>query len=518
MSSSLFRRVTVGLAALTGLLGASVAGIRAAEAVTVPILVVDVDSGKVIYSQAPTDPWYPASITKLMTTYVALDLVRQGRASMDTMITVSAGAAAEPPSKMGFRPGTQLTLDNALKIIMVKSANDVAYAIGESLGGSVEGFSDMMNETARRIGMQDSRWYNANGLPDPRQWTSARDMAVLARALIRDFPGNHDLFSISAIQFGKAVMANHNGLLGRYPGTDGMKTGFICSGGFNVVASATRGGRRVVTVIMGQPSPRERDVKAADLFDYAFAQGAGWTSPTLDALPASAVAAPPDMRPYVCGGKKPPAIDDGAGALTAAGSAAQLIGGAAANSPALALAAFSSPALRARSLPPRAPLQPVAVWIGRDPADGQRQLEAQENAAKTAALTARAAKLEAAKAKREALLAQRAAAKEAAKDAAKQAQAAKVAEKAAAKPASKTAAKAPHAGLPRTASAYTAVETPGMPEAKPGKGLAKPAAKTAQAAAQKAAPKAAAKPAANPAAKPAAKSATRKAQPADADE
>lgn len=134
MSSSLYRRLTVGLAALTGLLGAGLVGIGAANAVTVPILVADVDSGKVIYAQAPTDPWYPASITKLMTTYVALDLVRQGKVSLDSMITISAAAAAEPPSKMGFKPGTQLTLDNALKIIMVKSANDVAYAIGESLG------------------------------------------------------------------------------------------------------------------------------------------------------------------------------------------------------------------------------------------------------------------------------------------------------------------------------------------------------------------------------------------------
>lgn len=500
MSSSLLRRLTFGLAALTGLIGAG-----AAQAVSVPILVVDVDSGKVIYSQAATDPWYPASITKLMTTYVALDMVRQGRLSLDSMITISAAASAEPPSKMGFKPGTQLTLDNALKIIMVKSANDIAYAIGETLGGSIDGFADMMNETARRIGMQESRWYNPNGLPDPRQWTSARDMAVLARALIRDFPDSHDLFSISAIQFGRAVMANHNGLLGRYPGTDGMKTGFICSGGFNVVASASRNGRRVVTVVMGQPNPRERDVKAADLFDYAFAQGAGWSSPTLDALPASAAAAPPDMRPFVCGGRKPPPIDEGAGALNTSGAAAQLIGGSVATSPALALAAFSSPALRARALPPRAPLQPVAVWIGRDPAEGQRVLDAEEADAKAVAADSRTARLEAAKAKREA-----------AKEAVRQARDAKLAQakagaaakasagKVAAKPTAKPATRAARNGLPRTASAYTAAESAGMPEAKPGKGLSKPTAKVAQ--------KAAVKPVARP-------SAAKRAKPgADADE
>ena len=266
-------------------------------------------------------------------------------------------------------------------------------------------------------------------------------------------------------------MANHNGLLGRYPGTDGMKTGFICSGGFNVVATATRNGRRIVTIVMGQPSPRERDVKTADLFDYAFGQSAGWSSPTLDALPASAIPAPPDMRPFVCGGKKPPAIEDGPGALSAPGSAAQLIGGSAANSPALALAAFSNPALRARSLPPRAPLQPIAVWVGRNPAEGQQILEAQEAEQKAAAANTRAAKLEAAKAKRAAAL-----------EAAKQARAARLeraeAAKAAAKTAPKVAAKPAH-GVPRNASAYTSDVTPGMPEAKPGKGLTKPAPKAA---------------------------------------
>ena len=320
---------------------------------------------------------------------------------------------------------------------------------------------------------------NPNGLPDARQWTSARDMAVLARALIRDFLDSHDLFSISAIQFGKAVMANHNGLLGRYPGTDGMKTGFICSGGFNVVASASRNGRRIVTIVMGQPNPRERDVKAADLFDYAFAQSTGWTSPTLDALPTSAASAPPDMRPFVCGGKKPPPIDEGAGAVNAAGSAAQLIGGSAATSPALALAAFSSPALRARALPARAPLQPIAVWIGRDPADGQRVLDAEAAEAKAAAANSRTAKLEAAKAKHEAALAKRVAANQAAKQA-REAKLAQAKANGAVKSSVKVATKPAHNGLPKTASAYTAAESSGMPEAKPGKGLSKPGVKTAQ--------------------------------------
>src|SRR3954465_6382379 len=132
-----------------------------------PALVVDVDSGKVLYAERATDPWFPASITKLMTTYVALSAVQEGKLTLDTLLTVSENAASQPPSKMAFRPGTEITLDNALKIIMVKSANDVAMTIAEGVGGSVEGFAEMMNAAALRLGMRESHWTNANGLPDP---------------------------------------------------------------------------------------------------------------------------------------------------------------------------------------------------------------------------------------------------------------------------------------------------------------------------------------------------------------
>src|SRR3954470_5160013 len=151
-----------------------------------PALVVDVDSGKVLYAERATDPWFPASITKLMTTYVALDMVRQGRASMDQLLSVTEDAAALPPSKMAFKPGTQVRLDNALRIIMVKSANDIAATIADNLGGSIDGFAAIMNDTARRLGMRESHFVNPHGLPDDRQQTSARDMAILARALLRE--------------------------------------------------------------------------------------------------------------------------------------------------------------------------------------------------------------------------------------------------------------------------------------------------------------------------------------------
>ena len=180
-----------------------------------------------------------------MTVYVALSAVRDGRLTMDTPLTMSPRAAHAPPSKMGFRPGTLVTLDNALKMLMVKSPNDVAVMIGESISGSVEAFAAEMNAAAAKLGMHESHFVNPNGLHDPEHYSSARDMAILARALIKEFPDHADLFDIGALQFGRQIIRNHNGLIGRYPGADGMKTGFTCPAGWNVVATAQHGGRKL---------------------------------------------------------------------------------------------------------------------------------------------------------------------------------------------------------------------------------------------------------------------------------
>ena len=240
-----------------------------------PSLVVDVDSGQTLSEKDATEPWYPASLTKLMTTYVALQAVRDGRLTLDTPLTMSARAAAMPASKMGFAPGVEVTLDNALKMLMVKSPNDVAVMIAESLDGSVEAFSAEMNATALKLGMRESHFVNPNGLHDPVHVSSARDMAIVARALLRDFPDQRDLYGIGALQLGPEIIVNHNGLLGRYPGADGMKTGFTCPAGFNVVATATHGGRRLIVVVLGAPSPLERTMEAARLFDAGFAKWGG---------------------------------------------------------------------------------------------------------------------------------------------------------------------------------------------------------------------------------------------------
>src|SRR5271170_191047 len=293
MSPSMAWKTWRLLAAMIGALAFSFGG-----AIATPYLVVDAESGQALIENQSTTPWFPASVTKLMTTYVALSAVRDGKLTMDTPLTMSLRASRMAPSKMGFRPGTEVTLDNALKMLMVKSPNDVAVMVAEGISGSVEGFADEMNAAAQRLGLRESHFVNPNGLHDPNHYSSARDMAIIGRALFKEFPDHADLFDIGAIQLGNQIILNHNGLLGRYPGADGMKTGFTCPAGWNVVASATRNGRRLIVVVMGSPSPRQRNLMASELFDRGFAESGGGVA--LESLATSSVAAPPDMRAEIC--------------------------------------------------------------------------------------------------------------------------------------------------------------------------------------------------------------------------
>src|ERR1700690_4372434 len=285
---------SIGRRALFGF--AIVLALGAASVKATPYLVVDADSDQALMQNDATAPSYPASLTKLMTVYVALDAVRSGKLTLDTPLIMSARAARIPPSKMGFRPGTQVTLDNALKMLMVKSPNDVAVMVAEGVSGSIEAFADDMNADAQRLGLHESHFVNPNGLHNPAHVSSARDMAMVARALLREFPDHADLFSIGALQLGRQYIPNHNGLLGRYPGADGMKTGFTCPAGFNVVASANHSGRRLIVVVLGAPSARTRNQEAADLFDRGFASGGSGTS--LESLPSGSGA--PDPHANVC--------------------------------------------------------------------------------------------------------------------------------------------------------------------------------------------------------------------------
>src|SRR5437588_2751957 len=204
-----------------------------APARAMSFILVDADSGKVLRAEHATYPWYPASTTKLMTLYMALSAMRDQRITPDTLFAVSPNADAQAPTKMGFPVGTQVTVDNAIKTMMVKSANDMAAVLAEGIGGSVEAFGQQMTETAHRLGMTESNFVNPNGLPDDAQVVSARDLAILARALIKEFPQYSSYWQIPAIKYGRRIVRNYNPLLGRYVGADGMKTGFICSSGFN---------------------------------------------------------------------------------------------------------------------------------------------------------------------------------------------------------------------------------------------------------------------------------------------
>jgi D-alanyl-D-alanine carboxypeptidase len=374
-----FGRCSIGRLALFGFAAALALGASSVQAT--PYLVVDVDSDQVLMENEATAPWYPASLTKLMTVYVALDAVRNGKLTLDTPLIMSARAARMAPSKMGFRPGTEVTLDNALKMLMVKSPNDVAVMVAEGVSGSVEAFADDMNADAQRLGLRESHFVNPNGLHNPAHVSSARDMAIVARALLREFPDHADLFSIGALQLGRQYIPNHNGLLGRYPGADGMKTGFTCPAGFNVVASANHSGRRLIVVVLGAPSARTRNQEAADLFDRGFAMGGG--NGSLESLPSGSGA--PDPHANVCLRRNAAALaaaeDDGIAqqAEAAAGRGGMLP---------LPLAALLTPAVAHTELTnERIRFDPVPVYIGPAPGWKGPALGAHRTTTETAAAT-----------------------------------------------------------------------------------------------------------------------------------
>jgi D-alanyl-D-alanine carboxypeptidase len=306
--------------------GAALAGAFAnsAPARAEALLLIEADTGNVIHGENATYPWYPASVTKLMTTYVTLKALRDRRINLDTLFTVSGNAVAQQPSKMGFKAGTQVTVDNALKMLLVHSANDMAVVLAEGVSGSIEKFADEMNASARRLGMTQTSYVNPNGLPADDQITSARDLAILARALIREFPEYDSYWHIGAIKFGKRIYRNTNKLIDAYPGADGMKTGFICASGFNLVATATRGGKRLIAVVLGAPSSAVRAAKAAQLLESGFTTNPlSWLMPsqgTVDSLVPLAVA-PPNLREDICGKsrRRPSEEDEEAAGGAAAG-------------------------------------------------------------------------------------------------------------------------------------------------------------------------------------------------------
>ena len=230
-------------------------------------IVYDVNTGKVLTAINPDSPRHPASITKVMTLYLLFEQLERGKIALDTELEVSAHAASQAPSKLGLRPGATIEVEDAIKAIVTKSANDVAATIGENIAGSESAFAEQMTRKARAIGMRNTHFRNASGLPDEQQVTTARDLALLGRAIQDRFPKYYRYFSTRSFAFRGRSIGNHNRLLGRVEGVDGIKTGYTRASGFNLLTSARIDGHHIITVVLGGRSGRERDNKVAALLD-----------------------------------------------------------------------------------------------------------------------------------------------------------------------------------------------------------------------------------------------------------
>jgi D-alanyl-D-alanine carboxypeptidase len=242
----------------------------AAEAKPPAYILIDADQGTVLADHDADVLMYPASLSKLMTAYVTFSALKAGAIKMTSPVVESQNAQDQPPSKMGFDVGTVMNVDNALKMLLVKSANDIAVAISEAVGGKEPQFVATMNQSAQALGMVSTHYDNPHGLPDPGQVTTARDTALLARALWTTFPEYRSYLGIPAIKAGKEILTSENQLLERYRGTNGMKTGFTCSAGYNLIASATRNGQTLIAVVLGEDSWNDVAEHAASLLNAGF--------------------------------------------------------------------------------------------------------------------------------------------------------------------------------------------------------------------------------------------------------
>jgi D-alanyl-D-alanine carboxypeptidase len=278
-----------------------------------PALLFDLASGRVLYAEDQDDQWFPASLTKILTAYLVFEALRDGKIGLQDKIKVSELAHSQPPSRLGLPVGAEITVETALQAMIIKSANDASVMLAEAVAGSQEAFAEKMNEVAKRLGMTRSNWVNANGLPAAEQVTTARDLAKLTVAVVRDFPQFAHLWGKEEMRLGKRAIRNHNPLLRTYEGADGMKTGFICDAGYNLVASASRDGVKVVAVVLGETTGKERSARAANLLEHGF-QTLAWKTmfgtATLDTLPMadnpkSAASIRKSVISWVCGNGPP---------------------------------------------------------------------------------------------------------------------------------------------------------------------------------------------------------------------
>ena len=260
-------------------------------------MVIDAYTGKVIYAENADKPRFPASVTKVMTLYLLFEALRDGDMRLDTQLKVSASAAAQAPSKLGLEPGGTIAVRDAMYALVTKSANDAASVIAENIGGSEPAFARMMTLKARSLGMTNTTFRNASGLPDPNQTTTAQDLVTLGRRILHDFPEQSKIFSTRFFQYGKARHKNHNGLLFSYAGTEGLKTGYTRDSGFNLLTSCRRQDKYLIAVVLGGRSSGHRNARMRGLLDSSWRKAVAFNDirqQTTEKLAAAAASALPD--------------------------------------------------------------------------------------------------------------------------------------------------------------------------------------------------------------------------------
>lgn len=283
-----FRRAAIALAAALCAAGPAWADKYAS-------IVVDMETGQVLHDRAADEERHPASLTKVMTLYMVFDAIEAGKLKLSDRLSVSKAASRAQPSKLGLKAGTTIKVEDAIRALVTKSANDVAIVIAEKLGGGSEAkFVTKMNAKAKELGMNATTFRNASGLPDKKQITTARDMAKLAEAVYMDHKDRYNYFSLASFTWGKRKYMNHNELLRKVDGVDGIKTGFTNASGYNLMASAERGGRRVIAIMLGGTTGKSRDAHVRDLIEAAYLEIGGGT----------AMAASDDLRARIAFGSR----------------------------------------------------------------------------------------------------------------------------------------------------------------------------------------------------------------------
>ena len=267
MSELNFRFVSAFLA-----LGLGFSAVAAEAAPEFSAITVDARNGQILYSDQADGQRHPASLTKMLTLYVLFQELKAGRMTRETRLKVSAHAASMPPTKLNLKPGTTITVDEAIRALVTKSANDAAVTIAENVSGTEGAFAARMTKVAHSIGMEKSHFYNASGLPHPAQYTTARDMATLGLRIMRDFPQYYPYFRITSFQFHGHTIKTHNALVLHYPGTDGFKTGYVAQSGYNLATSTRRGEKRLVGVVMGARSAGSRTIYMRQMLERNFAK------------------------------------------------------------------------------------------------------------------------------------------------------------------------------------------------------------------------------------------------------